>query len=134
MFALALALAWLPMSTFAQICATHSMAMKTGGAHHPALPQSVAEFEAAALEGVVSLDSLGATVIVVDAETFWHSVDTYEDNCHSKALCAFAGAAVPPLTSSVVAFDSELVFDSTQSFFPRSRVSAPATPPPRTFS
>jgi hypothetical protein len=131
--ALTLGLAWLPMTAFAQMCATHSVAMKTGGMQHPAMPQTVEELKAT---GVFVGETLpfGAVAVVIDAETFWHSVDTYEDNCQAKAVCAFASAAVPPLTAQAIAFDADAAFASTHFSFPRSHLSAPDTPPPRTHS
>ncbi len=122
---MALGLAWLPMSTFAQMCATHSMAMKTGGATHPALPQTDAEI--AAFGG----GSAFSDVVVVDAETFWHSVDSYDEPCQAKAMCTFANAALLSEINVSFALDSTLTIFSGQSVFPRSHERAPATPPPR---
>jgi hypothetical protein len=133
-FTVALAFAWLPMSAFAQLCATHSIAMKVGGTNHPAMPHSKAEFESAGFQQAHVHDDAPMMMIVVDAETFWHSVDIFEDSCQAKAVCAFANAAVPPLAPRSINFVADAVFGSHAFLFPRSRVSVPDTPPPRLYS
>jgi hypothetical protein len=129
--ALALGLTWLPMSAFAQMCATHSIAMKTGGPSHPALPQTASEAKAAF--GDAALGEI-AVAVVIDAETFWHSVDSYDDGCQAKSMCAFAGAAAMPLSSAVMTIDATSILFSPTLSFPGSRERAPETPPPRFLS
>jgi hypothetical protein len=129
--ALVLGLAWLPMSAFAQMCATHSVAMKTGGPSHPAMPQTVSEVRAAFGEAATEGNKLA---VVIDAETFWHSVDNYDDGCQAKSMCALAGAAMMPLSSLSLTINSISVLLVPQLNFPRSHERAPETPPPRTLS
>jgi hypothetical protein len=128
--ALVLGLAWLPMSTFAQICATHSVAMKTGGTHHPAMPQSAAEVHAAHLDALYA----DSHIVVIDAGTFWHSVDSYDDGCDAKSVCAFASAVAAPLNGSSISIDSAATMTASLASFPASLERAPATPPPRRVS
>jgi hypothetical protein len=127
LIALAIGFAWLPMSVFAQVCATHSVAMKTGGTHHPAMPQTAAEVHAAHLDSQYA----DSQVVVIDAETFWHSVDSYDDGCDAKSVCAFASAAGCPLHASSISIDSAATMVAVSASFPASHERAPATPPPR---
>ncbi len=129
LLALVLALAWVPMSAFAQMCATHSVAIKTGGMTHPAMPQTVEELAAVGLEGVEFAE--GVVPVVIDAETFWHSVDTFDDGCQAKALCAFTYAATSSRAHDAPQFDvsSPRLAAANAEF--SSRNPAPDTPPPR---
>ena len=130
--ALALALAWVPMSAFAQMCATHSVAIKTGGMTHPAMPQTVEEFAAVGLDGVEFAD--GVTAVVIDAQTFWHSVDTFDDGCEAKALCAFTYAATTSRDTDAAQFDAASPHLMAPNAEFSSRNPAPDTPPPRPLS
>jgi hypothetical protein len=129
--ALALGLAWLPMSAFAQMCATHSIAMKTGGPSHPGLPQTASEAKAAFGDAAFSETTFA---VVIDAETFWHSVDSYDDGCQAKSMCALSSAAAMPLSSSALTIDAASILFTPTLSFPGSRERAPETPPPRSRS
>jgi hypothetical protein len=124
--ALALALIWVPMSAFAQLCATHSLSMKMGGTGHPALPQTDAEHSAA-----YGTETLLTEHAVVDAEMFWHSVDSYDEPCKATAMCALANAVAVTQSSALLSLDTSRTVFFDQSIFPRSYERAPATPPPR---
>jgi hypothetical protein len=130
--ALALALAWVPMSAFAQACATHSVALKTGGTSHPAMPQTMEEFAAVGLEGVEFTD--GTRAVVIDAETFWHSVDSYDDGCQAKALCTATYAAATSRATASPQLDARAPLQPAANTEFSSRNPAPDTPPPRNFS
>jgi hypothetical protein len=134
LIALGLLLCWLPLSTFAQVCATHSVAVNVGGLQHPAMPQTSAEFHAAALDETLSFEQMAANVVVIDAETFWKTVDEYDDACDATAMCALAAAAallhdehrlVLPQSGGRVAHFEQ---------FPNSYINAPDAPPPRSIS
>jgi hypothetical protein len=121
--ALAAALFWLPMSVFAQLCATQSLVMKIGGHDHPAL--------AVAQESERSILAAQTPIAVVDAATFWQSVDAYDEGCDKAALCALASIAAPIIASVDVSFEpsSSLAFHVAPTF--SSRATTPDTPPPR---
>jgi hypothetical protein len=118
--AIALVAFWLPLSVMAQMSATHSLLQRMGTVNHPAFDASQAE----------ALQAQG--VVVVDAATFWQSVDGYGDGCESAALCALAslslgsaGRVSTPIVHTVDVF----VIATISRFHTRSE--APATPPPR---
>lgn len=118
----AIALIWLPMSAFAQHCATAGVFTQVGGHDHPALPQPTdADYE-----------PLPAHVAVVDPTLFWQAVDEYGACGPSPALCALAfvpALAHAPAVGMPMALN-EIPARSEPGF--RSHVSRPDTPPPRT--
>jgi hypothetical protein len=124
--ALSLALVWLPMSAFAQLCATHSMATKIGGTGHPALPQNADE-----LLQAHGLDASFTKLAVVDAEMFWHSVDNYDEPCQATTMCALTNAVLVTESSAFLSPGISQALVSRESVFPHSYERAPATPPPR---
>ena len=92
------ALVWLPMSVFAQVCATQALVSSIGGPQHPGL---IAPEETRHVHSPT--EAAEPVLIVVDTATFWQSVDDYDAGCDMKALCAFASlAAVTTETSDVV--------------------------------
>ena len=127
------ALIWLPMTVFAQVCATQAMMAATGGMHHPALVQ-IGDSPSHLGHSMVAhtVANADAVAIVVDAETFWHSVDTFDAGCDMQSVCAFAGFAV--VTSTAPA---DLLFSHADSAYASaallfaSRALTPDTPPPR---
>jgi hypothetical protein len=128
-FALLAALFWLPMSVFAQFCATHSLAMKIGGHEHPALLTiNDMAHDGAHSAGTLTPDS---NVLVIDASTFWASVDDYDDGCDQAGLCALASVAAPLSNSTALDFEatSPRATHAMQAF--TTRATAPDTPPPR---
>ena len=118
------ALLWLPMSVFAQICATHTLLSHLGGPQHPALvaPEEMGRAEARLAQ---------QTLVVVDAATFWQSVDDYDSGCDMKSICAFASlsALVSTTTDLTFARDTPVPQTSEIAFF--TRALTPDTPPPR---
>ena len=120
------ALVWLPMSVFAQICATHSLVSHIGG---PQLPALVAPEEMSAAEAVHS--ALQAPVVVIDAATFWQSVYDYDAGCDAKSMCAFASlsAMMSTTTAPTFARDTPVPLVSALAF--STRALTPETPPPR---
>jgi hypothetical protein len=120
------ALVWLPMSVFAQVCATQSLVAHMGGPQHPAL---VAPEEMSVAEAVHAASQ--PPLVVIDAATFWQSVDDFEPGCDMKSMCAFASlsalvSATTDLTfgrNTPIPLISEIAF-STRAF-------TPDTPPPR---
>jgi hypothetical protein len=128
-FALLAAFFWLPMSVFAQFCATHSLAMKIGGHDHPALVTAYDKVNDAQHGAVMTV--LDAAVMVIDASTFWASVDDYDDSCDQTGICALAAIAAPISTITSVNFEtaSPRVVNAMHIF--TTRATAPDTPPPR---
>lgn len=124
------ALVWLPLSVYAQVCTTQVAVMAIGGADHPGMPQpGDHEFVSATHHGG---HADAAVVVVVDADTFWRTIDSMDSACDMKALCAFAGLAAitanidpvappTPETCNVLPVDARFV----------SRDAAADTPPPR---
>ena len=120
------ALVWLPMSVFAQICATHALVAHIGGPQHPALvaPEEMSVADAA-------LAQSHRPLVVVDAATFWQSVDDYDAGCDMKSMCAFASLSglVVTTTSLSLANDTPVPLMSEVAF--STRALTPDTPPPR---
>ena len=126
------ALIWLPMTVFAQVCATQVVVAAIGGLDHPGLvhpgdsPQHLGHTMAA------QPPFAEVVTIVVDAETFWRSVDTFDGGCDMQFVCAFAGFAV--VTSSS---PSDIVFDNSDNAYASANLAfatrslTPDTPPPR---
>lgn len=127
--AIVLGLTWLPITAFAQMCATHSIAMSVGGPQHPAMPHTIEEAHAANFDSLAPI----AKAIVVDAETFWHSVDSFDDGCQSQmAMCALVAVAILTSSNATFTIDSMQTMVALPSNFPRSIEHAPESPPPRT--
>ncbi len=116
------ALVWLPMSVFAQICATHALVAHIGGPQHPAL---------VAPEEMSAADALQPGLVVVDAATFWQSVDDYSAGCDMKSMCAFAAMTALTLSPSNLAFANDTPVPLPSEIAFSTRVLAPVTPPPR---
>ena len=120
------ALVWLPLNVFAQICATHALALQIGGPQHPALiaPEEMSAAEAANARSQPRR-------VVVDAATFWQSVDDFEPGCDMKTMCAFASLAALMSTTTDLTFgnDAPVPLISTVAF--STRALPPDTPPPR---
>jgi hypothetical protein len=134
------ALFWLPVSVFAQMCATESLAMKLAG-HGQAVAIS-AERDVAQSDLLVALNKNSAVhselatsatqaasvATVADGELLNDS----HDGCEMAAVCALASLAVPVADDhSVLAFAvlPESVFHVPSAF--TSRATSPDTPPPR---
>ncbi len=116
------ALVWLPMSVFAQICATHALVSHIGGPQHPALP---------APEEMSPADAAQSALAVVDAATFWQSVDDYDSGCDAKSMCAFAAmTALMPFTNDLSFANGTPVPGMREIAF-STRALTPDTPPPR---
>jgi hypothetical protein len=119
------AIFWLPMSVFAQFCVTHSLAMKIGGHDHPAMV-TLNDVQAGAVATMAD-----PALTVIDASTFWASVDDYEEGCDQAGMCALASVAAPVSTTTNIDFEasSPRAFHATPVF--STRASAPDIPPPR---
>ena len=124
------ALIWLPMTVFAQVCATQAMVAAIGGPDHPALVQPGDSPQHTGHATVI--EAADVVTIVVDAETFWRSVDTFDSGCEMQSVCTFAGFAVLTSTSAAgIAFSSaDNEYASANSAF-ETRSLIPDTPPPR---
>ena len=120
------ALVWLPMSVFAQICATHALVSHIGGPQHPAL---IAPEEMSAAEAVHS--ALQAPVVVIDAATFWQSVDDYDAGCEAKSMCAFASLSAMMSTTTAPTFARDAPVPMVSAIAFSTRALTPETPPPR---
>ena len=120
------ALVWLPMSVFAQICATHALVSHIGGPHHPALIEPE-EMSAAAASHTASQPPL----VVVDAAIFWQSVDDFESGCDMKSMCAFASLSALVSTTTDLAFARDTPILRTSAIAFSTRALTPETPPPR---
>jgi hypothetical protein len=120
------ALVWLPMTVFAQICATHALLAHVGGPQHPALvaPEEMSAAEAARTQSQPPL-------AVVDAATFWQSVDDYDSGCDVKSMCAFASMSALVASTTVLTFANDTPVPLMSKIAFSSRVLAPTTPPPR---
>jgi hypothetical protein len=120
------ALVWLPMTVFAQICATHALLAHIGGPQHPALvaPEEMSVTEAARAESQPPL-------VVVDSATFWQSVDDYDSGCDMKSMCAFAAMAALMSSTSNVTFVNNTSVPLLSEVAFSTRALTPDTPPPR---
>lgn len=118
------ALVWLPMSVFAQICATHALVAHIGGPQDRALvvPQEMSSD--AATESAIA---------TVDAATFWQSVDDFDTGCDSNAKSACALATMTALIASTRAltFANEMAIQQMLISAFSTRELCPDTPPPR---
>lgn len=120
------ALVWLPMSVFAQICATHAMVAHLGGPQHPAL---IAPEEMSATEAVRAASQ--PALAVVDAATFWQSVDDYDAGCDTKSICSFAFMAVLASSATDLTFANDTPIPLVREIAFSTRALTPDTPPPR---
>ena len=117
------ALIWLPMTVFAQVCATqcYVMSMQTSGVLSRAIDSQSAK-QATTSDAAVS----------GDAASSFASAHSDDHDCDMKAVCAFA--TLIPLTSSqqevAVAVDRDSVLATGFEF--ASYRSIADTPPPRT--
>ena len=117
------ALVWLPMSVFAQICATQALA----SLQHPALVAPAQMSEAR----VVAAHVVESTAIATHAATFWQSVDNYESGCDMKAVCAIAALSALLSSSDAVHFGQDPALSSIDDTAFSTRTLIPDTPPPR---
>jgi hypothetical protein len=120
------AFVWLPMTVFAQICATHALLAHMGGPQHPALvapeEMSVADAARTASEPVLA---------VVDAVTFWQSVDDYDTGCDVKSICAFGSMAALVSSATDLTFSNDTALPLAGRIAFSTRAQSPDTPPPR---
>ena len=125
-FVVLAAFVWLPMSVFAQICATHALVSRIGGPQHPALiaPAEMSSTDAARTGSQPPL-------AVVDAGTFWQSVDDYDSSCDMKSVCAFAAMTALMSFTSDLTFANDTPVPLTHAIVFSTRVLTPDTPPPR---
>ena len=114
------------MSVFAQICATHALVSHIGGPQHPAL---IAPEEMSVAEAVHS--ALQAPVVVIDAATFWQSVDDYDAGCDAKSMCAFASLSAMMSTTTAPTFARDTPVPMVSAIAFSTRALTPETPPPR---
>ena len=120
------ALVWLPMSVFAQICATHAFLAHIGGPQHPAL---IAPEEMSAAEAAHA--AMQPPLVVVDAAAFWQSVDDFESACDMKSMCAFASLSAVVSTTTDLTFANDTLVPLTRDVVFSTRALTPDTPPPR---
>ena len=113
------ALIWLPMTVFAQVCATqcHVMSMQTSGVLSRAMDRQSAKQEPTSTAAVSSA---------------YASADSDDHDCDMKAVCAFA--ALIPLTSAQHDLSASVIRDAvpTMGVLFASYRSIVDTPPPRT--
>ena len=117
------ALIWLPMTVFAQVCATqcHVMSMQTSGVLSRAMDRQSAKQAATSTAAVSG-----------DAASSFASADSDDHDCDMKAVCAFA--ALIPLKSAQHDLSVSVIRDAvpTMGFLYASYRSIADTPPPRT--
>ena len=117
------ALIWLPMTVFAQVCATQClvMSMQTSGVLSRAMDRQSAQQKPTSNVAVSG-----------DAASSFASADSDDHDCDMKAVCAFAGLI--PLTSSQQDISVSATRDSglATGFHFASYRSIADTPPPRT--
>ena len=117
------ALIWLPMTVFAQVCATQClvMSMQTSGVLSRAVDSQSAK-QATTSNVAVS----------GDAASSFASADSDDHDCDMKAVCAFA--ALIPLTSAQHDLSVSVIRDAvpTMGVLFASYRSIVDTPPPRT--
>ena len=117
------ALIWLPMTVFAQVCATQClvMSMQTGGVFAHAVDRQSAK-QATTSNAAVSRDAASSFV----------SADSDDHDCGMKDVCAFA--ALIPLAGTQQNLNVSVVRHAvpTVSFLFASYRSIADTPPPRT--
>ena len=126
-FVVLTALLWLPMSVFAQICATHALVSHIGSEQHPALI-ALEKTDVSALELVQSKPAVAA----VDEATFWQSADDYDVGCDMKSMCTFASlSALVSVTTDVSTFVDGILVPPVRETAFSTRSLTPDTPPPR---
>ena len=117
------ALIWLPMTVFAQVCATQCLvfSMQTSGVLSRAMDRQSAKQEPTSTAAVSG-----------DAASSFVSADSVDHNCDMTAVCAFA--ALIPLTSAQHDLSVSVIRDSvpTMGALFASYRSIVDTPPPRT--
>jgi hypothetical protein len=121
----AIAILWFATSTHALARSTMMMMSNLGDANHPAL---VATSELDAQVNGANSDNM----IVIDAATFWASVDEYDGGNECKAFCASISVAVIAQTSLLNFVASPGALPSRNTSEPHSFIPAIDTPPPRT--
>ncbi len=124
------ALIWLPMTVFVQVCATQAVVAAIGGMDHPGLVQPGDSPQHAG--HTTAVEGADVVTIVVDAETFWRSVDAFDTGCDMQSVCAFAALAVVTSSSPAgLAFSNACIEYpcANPTFATRSLI--PDTPPPR---
>ena len=114
------------MSVFAQICATHALVSHMGGPRHPALVAPEELSVAKAMQVAVQ-----PPLVVVDAATFWQSVDDFDASCDMKSMCAFASVTALVSTTTDLTFANETLVPLIGAIAFSTRVPTPDTPPPR---
>ena len=123
------ALIWLPTTVFAQVCATQAVIAAIGGMEHSALVQPG---DSAPQMNHLAAANNAFVNIVVDAETFWRNVDSFDSGCDMQSVCTFAGFAVVTCLSPVgLGFSNcnDEFSNAAPAFATRSLT--PETPPPR---
>ena len=118
------ALVWLPMTVFAQICATHVVVTRIGGSQNPA---SVAPEDMGRVDSGLAQPALA----VVDAATLWQPVDDYDSGCAMKAMCAFASMSALVSSSHDVHVSDDVLVPLAGEIGFSTRELSPDTPPPR---
>ena len=117
------ALIWLPMTVFAQVCATqcHVMSMQTSGVLSRAVDRQTAKQAATS-----------TAAVFVDVNSSFVSADSDDHECDMTAVCAFA--ALIPLAGTQQNLTVSVVRHAvpTVSFLFASYRSIADTPPPRT--
>ena len=117
------ALIWLPMTVFAQVCATqcHVMSMQTSGVLSRAMDRQTAKQAATS-----------TAAVFVDVNSSFVSADSDDHECDMTAVCAFA--ALIPLAGTQQNLTVSVVRHAvpTVSFLFASYRSIADTPPPRT--
>ena len=117
------ALIWLPMTVFAQVCATHChvMSMQTSGVLSRAMDRQTAKQAATS-----------TAAVFVDVNSSFVSADSDDHECDMTAVCAFA--ALIPLAGTQQNLTVSVVRHAvpTVSFLFASYRSIADTPPPRT--
>jgi hypothetical protein len=123
------ALVWLPMSVYAQVCATHVLVANIGGPQHPALiaPEEMRQIG----HNHGTADVAESVLVVVDAATFWQSVDDYDAGCDMKSVCAFASLAAVVYETSEVVITHDTPVPPVGEIAFATRSLTPDTPPPR---
>ena len=115
-FVVLAALVWLPMTVFAQICATSAQLGRLAGSLHLAM--------------VTSVDSTQAQAITLQATTT--AVDDAGCDCDMKAVCAFAALSVlAPDAALMMAFKPVPQLPPANFTAFSTRLPVPDTPPPR---
>lgn len=140
LIAVLVALVWLPMSVFAQVCATHAFVVGIGGLQHSGLdaPDDMNSLHASRAGHP---DSLSVSLVAVDvgmpalaaADTAMscQTVDGYESGCDMKSICTFASLAVlvTETQAATIVHDTSLPPIGEMTFSSLSHV--PDIPPPR---